>query len=72
MSGLDEVFSREKGVNREDRIHGSLLVLNELLRVSNVTWERTYEDLMNRLQVSTCDDSEVRFFENYFYSEKIN
>ncbi|KAI5755082.1 hypothetical protein M8J77_013919 [Diaphorina citri] len=58
MSGLDEVFSREKGVNREDRIHGSLLVLNELLRVSNVTWERTYEDLMNRLQVSTCDDSE--------------
>lgn len=44
MSGFDEMFTREKGVNREDRIHGSLLVLNELLRVSNASWERTYED----------------------------
>lgn len=58
MSGFDEVFTREKGVNREDRIHGSLLVLNELLRVSNANWERTYEDFMNRLEVSTCDEED--------------
>uniref|UniRef100_A0A8D9ABA5 Serine/threonine-protein kinase TOR n=1 Tax=Cacopsylla melanoneura TaxID=428564 RepID=A0A8D9ABA5_9HEMI len=58
MSGFEEGFPREKGVNREDRVHGSLLVLNELLRVSNVQWERTYEELMTRLQVNTCDDSE--------------
>ena len=42
MNGFVEVYTREKGVNRDDRIHGSLLVLNELLRCSNTEWERTY------------------------------
>ncbi|XP_075220340.1 serine/threonine-protein kinase Tor [Lycorma delicatula] len=49
-NGFEEVFTREKGVNRDDRIHGSLLVLNELMRCSNAQWERTYENLMQRLQ----------------------
>lgn len=36
---------REKGVTKDDRVHGSLIVLNELLRCSNVTWERRYSAL---------------------------
>ncbi|KAJ9575042.1 hypothetical protein L9F63_007777, partial [Diploptera punctata] len=49
-NGFDEIFTREKGVNREDRVHGSLLVLNELLRSSNADWERNYEQLMSKVQ----------------------
>jgi hypothetical protein len=45
MNGFVEVYTREKGVYRDDRIHGSLLVLNELLRCSNTDWERTYHTL---------------------------
>ncbi|XP_065216693.1 serine/threonine-protein kinase mTOR isoform X2 [Planococcus citri] len=48
--GLDEMLIREKGINRDDYIHGSLLVLNELFRVSNVHWERYYEELMQKLE----------------------
>ncbi|XP_054269929.1 serine/threonine-protein kinase mTOR-like [Macrosteles quadrilineatus] len=49
-NGFDDTLIREKGVNRDDRVHGSLLVLNELMRCSNAQWERSYEDLMQRLQ----------------------
>ncbi|XP_043210340.1 serine/threonine-protein kinase mTOR-like isoform X1 [Amphibalanus amphitrite] len=34
-----------RGLTREDRIHGSLLVLNELLRCSNVDWETEQQQL---------------------------
>ncbi|KAL7287805.1 hypothetical protein TKK_0018180 [Trichogramma kaykai] len=51
-TGFEDSFSREKGYVRDDRIHGSLLVLNELLRCSNLQWERLYEDLMERLNCS--------------------
>lgn len=36
---------REKGVNRDDRVHGSLLVINELLKCSNVEGERVRQEL---------------------------
>ncbi|KAL1122375.1 hypothetical protein AAG570_003780 [Ranatra chinensis] len=49
MSGFDEVFTKEKGVYRDDRIHGSLLVLNELFRCSNTEWERTYQTLNSNI-----------------------
>lgn len=39
--------------NRDAAIHGSLLVLNELLRCSNAQWERNYEALMERLNSPT-------------------
>lgn len=35
LHGFEE-GAREKGVNRDDRVHGSLLVLNELLRCSYI------------------------------------
>ncbi|XP_043266889.1 serine/threonine-protein kinase mTOR isoform X2 [Venturia canescens] len=53
VSGFDDIHPRERGSNRDDRIHGSLLVLNELLRCSNIQWEKNYEALMERLNCST-------------------
>ncbi|XP_076166943.1 serine/threonine-protein kinase Tor isoform X1 [Ptiloglossa arizonensis] len=53
VAGFQEVCTKERGVNKDDRIHGSLLILNELLRCSNVQWERNYEALMERLNCST-------------------
>uniref|UniRef100_A0A1B6E046 Serine/threonine-protein kinase TOR n=1 Tax=Clastoptera arizonana TaxID=38151 RepID=A0A1B6E046_9HEMI len=57
FTGFDDLCSREKGVNRDDRVHGSLLVLNELMRCSNAKWEHTYEDLMLRLQCEPTQPS---------------
>ncbi|CAG5108662.1 Similar to Mtor: Serine/threonine-protein kinase mTOR (Rattus norvegicus), partial [Cotesia congregata] len=53
VAGFEEVYSKERGYNRDDRIHGSLLVLNELFRCSNIQWERDYESLMERLNCPT-------------------
>lgn len=61
-SGLDEMLIREKGINRDDYIHGSLLVLNELFRVSNVQWERYYEELMQKLEFNQNTSPGVRPF----------
>ncbi|KAK6628142.1 hypothetical protein RUM43_001953 [Polyplax serrata] len=47
--GLEDIYIREKGFNRDDRVHGALLVLNELLRCANIKWERTQEDLNTKL-----------------------
>ncbi|XP_039478905.1 serine/threonine-protein kinase Tor [Drosophila santomea] len=35
----------QKGVTRDDRIHGGLIVFNELFRCANATWERRYSSL---------------------------
>ncbi|KAG5306758.1 MTOR kinase, partial [Acromyrmex insinuator] len=59
IDGFEEIHSKEKGINRDDRIHGSLLVLNELLRCSNVQWERNYEALMERLNGSTQNENDI-------------
>ncbi|KAK3923760.1 Serine/threonine-protein kinase mTOR [Frankliniella fusca] len=50
LKGFEDAPTRERGTNREDRIHGSLLVLNELFRCSNATWERKYISLMEKVQ----------------------
>lgn len=51
--GLEDLYLREKGFNRDDRVHGALLVLNELLRCANVKWERIQEDLNTRISNSS-------------------
>lgn len=48
-------------MNRDDRVHGSLLVLNELMRCSNAQWERLYEDLMQKLQCPVTSPPSVSF-----------
>ena len=37
--------AKEKGVTKDDRVHGALIVLNEILRCSNATWEKKYTSL---------------------------
>uniref|UniRef100_A0A1B0GIX2 Serine/threonine-protein kinase TOR n=2 Tax=Lutzomyia longipalpis TaxID=7200 RepID=A0A1B0GIX2_LUTLO len=36
---------KEKGVTKDDRVHGALIVLNEIMRCSNAQWERQYNSL---------------------------
>ncbi|CAH1772250.1 unnamed protein product [Owenia fusiformis] len=45
QKGFDENLIREKRVNREDWSHGSLLIINELLRCSNVDGEKLRQDM---------------------------
>lgn len=45
MKSFGEVPPKEKGVTRDDRVHGGLIVLNEILRCSNLTWEKKYMTL---------------------------
>ncbi|KMQ92782.1 serine threonine-protein kinase mtor [Lasius niger] len=59
VDGFEEIHTKERGINRDDRIHGSLLVLNELLRCSNVQWERNYEALMERLNGSMQNENDI-------------
>ncbi|XP_077105803.1 serine/threonine-protein kinase mTOR isoform X2 [Ranitomeya variabilis] len=37
--GFDETLSKEKGMNRDDRLHGALLIINELVRISSIEGE---------------------------------
>jgi len=59
INGLDESLNKEKSTARDDKIHGSMLVLNELLRVSNINWERQNDSLMQRLQWDQSQTSAV-------------
>ncbi|GBN02820.1 Serine/threonine-protein kinase mTOR, partial [Araneus ventricosus] len=49
VKGFNEAV-KEKGVTRDDKIHGSLLVINELLRCSNVEGEMTRQELEDIIQ----------------------
>ncbi|XP_075980092.1 serine/threonine-protein kinase mTor-like isoform X2 [Anticarsia gemmatalis] len=48
MSFADQT-GRERGLSRDDHVHGALLILNELLRCSNSAWEKKYTSLMQKL-----------------------
>ncbi|VVC87256.1 unnamed protein product [Leptidea sinapis] len=60
MQSFDDVPIKEKGMTKEDRVHGGLLILNELLRCSNAAWERKYTHLMRSLDtqkdITVSDD----------------
>lgn len=66
MNGLDDSSNKEKGAARDDKIHGSLLVLNELLRVSNTNWERQNDSLMQRLQWDQNNTNAVRLINTLY------
>ncbi|XP_045500144.1 serine/threonine-protein kinase Tor-like [Colias croceus] len=48
-SSFSDHSIRDRGLSRDDNVHGALLILNELLRCSNSTWEKKYTDLMQKL-----------------------
>lgn len=45
MVCFSEVPLKEKGCTKDDRTHSALIILDELLRCSNATWERRYNTL---------------------------
>jgi serine/threonine-protein kinase mTOR len=45
LNCFGDVPMKEKGVSKDDRVHGALIVLNEILRCSNANWEKKYENL---------------------------
>lgn len=45
--GFDETLAKEKGMNRDDRVHGALLILNELVRISSMEGEVSSEIKLN-------------------------
>ncbi|XP_072945161.1 serine/threonine-protein kinase mTor-like [Epargyreus clarus] len=51
MTSFADHTSRERGLSRDDHVHGALLILNELLRCSNFAWEKKYTMLMQKLDV---------------------
>lgn len=54
---------KEKGVTKDDRVHGALIVLNEILRCSNAVWERKYTSLkrLHPEQAKINDDTSNLF-----------
>ncbi|XP_027228160.1 serine/threonine-protein kinase mTOR isoform X1 [Penaeus vannamei] len=49
----DQANNKDRSLTRDDRIHGSLLVLNELLRCSNTEWERLVKQLRHLTHYQT-------------------
>jgi serine/threonine-protein kinase mTOR len=49
LSSFADHSIRERGLSRDDHVHGALLILNELLRCSNSAWEKRYTMLMQKL-----------------------
>lgn len=66
MNGIDVPLIKEIDANRDDRIHGSLLALDELLRVGNIHWERQNDLLIQRFQWDQSHTSVVRIRSNYY------
>ncbi|KAJ2945766.1 hypothetical protein O0L34_g608 [Tuta absoluta] len=60
MASFEDIPIKEKGITKEDRVHGGLLILNELFRCSNATWEIKYSTLMQSLDpqrdITVSDD----------------
>nr|XP_022907797.1 target of rapamycin [Onthophagus taurus] len=46
---------------RDDKIHGALLVLNELVRVSNAKWESKYKSLVEVVDKTDTDEIFINF-----------
>lgn len=65
--GFDEIPPREKGINRDDRVHGSLLVINELLRCSNAEGERIRHELEDITQQQATHDAYTHRY--HFFKE---
>ncbi|CAH0725575.1 unnamed protein product, partial [Brenthis ino] len=49
IAAFTDHMARERIISRDDHVHGALLLLNELLRCSNVNWEKKYTKLMQKL-----------------------
>ncbi|XP_044138031.1 LOW QUALITY PROTEIN: serine/threonine-protein kinase mTOR [Bufo gargarizans] len=58
--GFDETLSKEKGMNRDDRLHGALLIINELVRISSMEGERLREEMEEITQQQLVHDKHCK------------
>ncbi|XP_056399106.1 serine/threonine-protein kinase mTOR isoform X3 [Hyla sarda] len=58
--GFDEPLSKEKGMNRDDRLHGALLIINELVRISSMEGERLREEMEEITQQQLVHDKHCK------------
>ncbi|KAM4652055.1 serine/threonine-protein kinase mTOR [Discoglossus pictus] len=63
--GFDETLSKEKGMNRDERIHGALLILNELVRISSMEGERLREEMEEITQQQLVHDKHCKDLMTY-------
>ncbi|KAG8568461.1 hypothetical protein GDO81_014010 [Engystomops pustulosus] len=58
--GFDETLFKEKGMNRDDRLHGALLIINELVRISSMEGERLREEMEEITQQQQVHDKHCK------------
>ncbi|XP_041480411.1 serine/threonine-protein kinase mTOR-like [Lytechinus variegatus] len=58
--GFEEIGKGEKGLNRDDRAHGSLLIINELIRNSSREGERLRQEMEEVSQQQTQHEHSFR------------
>ncbi|XP_075136061.1 serine/threonine-protein kinase mTOR isoform X5 [Leptodactylus fuscus] len=58
--GFDEILSKDKGMNRDDRLHGALLIINELVRISSMEGERLREEMEEITQQQLVHDKHCK------------
>ncbi|XP_053307789.1 serine/threonine-protein kinase mTOR isoform X5 [Spea bombifrons] len=63
--GFDETLAKEKGMNRDDRIHGALLIINELVRISSMEGERLREEMEEITQQQLVHDKHCKDLMTY-------
>lgn len=63
--GFDESLSKEKGMNRDDRLHGALLIINELVRISSMEGERLREEMEEITQQQLVHDKHCKDLMSY-------
>lgn len=55
---------------KDDKVHGALLVLNELVRCSNAEWERKHEHLLQITDIKKHNDDYFSHFEKPTFFNK--
>ncbi|XP_040182261.1 serine/threonine-protein kinase mTOR isoform X3 [Rana temporaria] len=63
--GFDESLSKEKGMNKDDRLHGALLIINELVRISSMEGERLREEMEEITQQQLVHDKHCKDLMSY-------
>ncbi|XP_063917186.1 serine/threonine-protein kinase mTOR isoform X2 [Zophobas morio] len=62
-----KMLSVERGERmKEERVHGFLLIINELVRCSNADWERKYKSLLERTDTKQTVETSFNFTKSRF------
>ncbi|XP_050677749.1 serine/threonine-protein kinase mTOR-like, partial [Leptidea sinapis] len=69
MSAFCDHNARDRGLSRDDKVHGALLILNELLRCANSSWEKEYTSLMQKLDAGQDASDEMSSFNSKLQSK---